>query len=149
MWHKIPLLLCPALLYVVQSASAAVWYVDKDNTSETEDGTSWATAFTMIQPGIDAAFGDGGGDVWVAEGIYSGAGVVVAMKANVHIYGGFSGSEDNRDARNWNRFRTNIDGEESARCVHGSDNATLDGFSIVNGFGTDGRGGSRILCVKP
>jgi len=36
------------------TASAAVWYVDKDNTG-TEDGTSWSTAFNAIQEGIHAA----------------------------------------------------------------------------------------------
>ncbi len=29
----------------IHPAWAAVWYVDVDNTSGTEDGTSWATAF--------------------------------------------------------------------------------------------------------
>ena len=28
------------------NAFSEVWYVDIDNTSGTEDGTSWATAFT-------------------------------------------------------------------------------------------------------
>ena len=51
------------------AASAAVWYVDKNNTSGAEEGASWATAFTTIQPAIDAAFYDGGGEVWVAEGV--------------------------------------------------------------------------------
>ncbi len=44
----------------------AVWYVDKDNVSSVEDGTTWATAYTTIQPAIDVAFTDGGGEVWVA-----------------------------------------------------------------------------------
>ena len=52
------------------SANAATWYVDQSNTGA-EDGTSWGTAYTTIQPAIDAAFGDGGGDVWVARGTYS------------------------------------------------------------------------------
>jgi len=41
------------------NASAAVWYVDKDNTSGVEDGTSRATAFTTLQAAIDAMYGDG------------------------------------------------------------------------------------------
>ena len=38
----------------ILQALAAVWYVDKDNTSGTEDGTTWATAFTTFQPAIEA-----------------------------------------------------------------------------------------------
>ena len=52
------------------AAHAAVWYVDIDNSSGTEDGTSWATAFTTIQPAIDATFANAGGDVWVAKCVY-------------------------------------------------------------------------------
>ena len=59
------------LLSLTPGAWAATWFVDIDNTENVEDGTTWATAFTTIQPGIDAAFGDGGGEVWVAEGIYA------------------------------------------------------------------------------
>ena len=33
-----------ALVVLCADATAAVWYVDKDNTGP-EDGTSWATAF--------------------------------------------------------------------------------------------------------
>ena len=58
------------VLCVCAPAFSAVWYVDKDNASGTEDGTTWATAFTTIQPAIDAAHADGGGEVWVAEGVY-------------------------------------------------------------------------------
>ena len=54
-----------AVLFAL-NAHAAVWYVDIDNSSGTEDGTSWATAFPTIQPALDAAGTAGGGDVWVA-----------------------------------------------------------------------------------
>ena len=60
----------PFVTMVASSASGTVWYVDKGNSTGNEDGTSWATAFTTIQPAIDAAFADGGGEVWVAEGVY-------------------------------------------------------------------------------
>ncbi|HUW61796.1 MAG TPA: PKD domain-containing protein, partial [Candidatus Bathyarchaeia archaeon] len=45
-----------------------VWYV-KIGTSG--DGYSWATAFGTIQEGVDAAFADCGGEVWVAAGTYT------------------------------------------------------------------------------
>ena len=38
-------------------AFSDVWYVDVDNASGVEDGLSWDTAFSTLQPAIDAAFG--------------------------------------------------------------------------------------------
>lgn len=107
-------------ILVSHAASAATWYVDKDNTG-TEDGTSWVTAFKTIQPAIDAAFVDGGGDVWVAEGNYGeprtsvmhdppvDTGSVV-MKEGVHLYGGFVGNETSLDQRDWENQVTVLDG---------------------------------------
>ena len=48
--------LCAVSAFLSPYAFGAVWYVDKDNTSGVEDGTAGATAFTTIQPAIDAAF---------------------------------------------------------------------------------------------
>jgi hypothetical protein len=36
-------------------ASGATIYVDVANTSGTENGTSWSTAFNTIQEGVDAS----------------------------------------------------------------------------------------------
>ena len=141
------LVLLGMLLYTV-SASAAVWYVDKDNTLGTEDGITWSTAFTTIQEGIDAAFDDGGGEVWVAEGVYDEARVSVMhdppldtgsllMREGVDIYGGFMGTETALDERDWDVFVTVIDGstarggERAYHVVVGADDATLDGFTIT------------------
>jgi|GEM_PF-6532358 len=120
-----------------------VVYVDKDNDSGIEDGTTWATAFTTIQEGIDAAFADGGGDVWVAEGVYDEArdndtGSVI-MEEYVHLYGGFAAIEGGRDQRDWDAHVTVIDGstsrggEPAYHVVVGSENAILDGFTITGG----------------
>ena len=43
-----------------------VQFTDRSDPG-TELITSWASAFQTIQEGIDAAEGDGGGEVWVAE----------------------------------------------------------------------------------
>ena len=56
-----------------RTAVGAVWYVDGDNVSGAQDGTSWATAFTTIQEGIDAAFADGGGSTAGSQGMRSNA----------------------------------------------------------------------------
>ena len=143
------LILLGMLVYTV-SASAAVWYVDKDNISGSEDGTTWGTAFTTIQEGIDAAFDDGGGEVWVAEGVYDEARVSVMhdpavdtgsllMWEGVDLYGGFMGSETVREQRDWETYITVIDGsvarggEHAYHVVVGADSAILDGFTITGG----------------
>ena len=54
---------------VPSPATAVVWYVDIDNTSGIEDGTSWATAYTTIQPAIDAATNARAGEEWAAAGL--------------------------------------------------------------------------------
>lgn len=120
----------------------SVWYVDRDNMGLTKDGTSWATAFTTIQAGVDAASSGGGGEVWVAEGAYAASvDPVVTMKTNVFLYGGFigigaGGNETKRSQRNWNTHPTIITGENARRCVIGANNSVLDGFQVVNGRNT-------------
>ncbi len=143
-----------ATLLLGTTASAAVWYVDKDNTSSVEDGTSWATAFSTIQPAIDAAFDDGGGEVWVAEGVYDEARTSLVhdpevdtgsllMKEDVAIYGGFSGSEDSRDQRDWDIHETVIDGstsrsgEPAYHVVVSARESVLDGFVVEGGDAND------------
>lgn len=100
------------LLALAIRVQASVWYVDKDNSSGIEDGTSWATAFTKIQPAINAAEQDGGGEVWVAEGTYGEARISyphgldagnagsLIMREAVDLYGGFVGIETSRNQRN-------------------------------------------------
>ncbi len=147
------------MLHLAFTASAAVWYVDKDNTSGTEDGTSWTTAFTTIQPAIDAAYDNGGGEVWAAEGVYDERRESVRdvapgddlenwvdtgsllMREGVHLFGGFQAVEVNRDARDWATYTTVIDGstsrsgEAAYNVIIGADDAALDGFTVRGGSG--------------
>ena len=145
--------------------SATVWYADLDNASGTEDGTSWETAFTTIQPAIDAAFESGGGQVWVAEGTYSeqrssliydppretGS---LLMREEVHLFGGFAGNETVRAQRDWEAHPAIIDGsvarfgEAALHVINGADMATLDGFTITGGNASNG-GGMRIWECSP
>ena len=121
------LLLCAAAFTLLGTGSvhASVWYVDIGNISGTEDGTSWATAFTTIQLAIDAAEADQGGEVWVAEGTYDEARTSpnadgsnedtgsVVLKSGVDVYGGFAGGETVRIERNWETNVTILDGSAS------------------------------------
>lgn len=120
-------------------ACADVWYVDIENNSGTEDGTSWATAFTTIQAGLDAA--GASDEVWVTAGTYTSASdPIVTMATDVDLYGGFDGSETIRNDRDWESNVTIVDGEDARRCIWGADGADVDGFTITRGASSGGSG---------
>jgi len=115
-FFAVAVLLAPAVF-------AQTWYVDESAVSD-GDGRSWATAFTAVQPAIDAAANAGGGEVWIARGVYgerrqsqpySGASNTgsLVLRPGVHVYGGFSGSETRRADRVSDPSLTVIDGDIS------------------------------------
>ncbi len=113
---------------VVNVSSGAVYRVDPTSTG-TQDGLTWPTAFHTLQPAINAAntdAGGNGGEVWVAGGttaaplVYNEARTEawgttsvtgsLVMKNNVAVYGGFSGYRTGTGAletkrRDRNRFQ--------------------------------------------
>ncbi|MDP2898017.1 MAG: hypothetical protein Q8Q12_15895, partial [bacterium] len=113
-------------------ASAATWYVDA-SVASSGDGTTWATAFKIIQEGIDAA--PHGDKVLVAQGTYvenikfNGNNITLtstdplnpSIVANTIIDGSQSGSV------------VTFSGTEDETCV-------LSGFTIRNGHGVYGGG---------
>jgi len=128
-----------------------VWYVDKDNTAGTENGLAWGTAFTTVQPAIDAAMETGGGEVWVAKGVYDEARVSpdddgvntgsVVLGANVSLIGGFSGGESVRAERDPDQNITILDGSTARGgspayhvLVISGENIELEGFTITGGW---------------
>jgi len=142
-------------------------YVDIDSTSDSPDGLSWDTAFFKIQDGIDSAHSgylDGGTnacEVWVAEGVYyiyeEGDDDTVQLMPGVNLLGGFTGTEDNRDERDWAENETILSGYEQGtpldvgfmdfesyekvdHVVTGSDDAKIDGFVIMGGVTDLGAG---------
>ena len=135
--------LCAVFLWAGY-AQSAVWYVDRD-VAAGGDGTTWARAFQTIQPGNDAAFADGGGEVWVAEGVYdearAGTGGALVMCEGVNLYGGFSGAETQRTDRDWTVHETVIDGayalsgSPAENVVVGASNCVLDGFVVRGAAG--------------
>ena len=111
-------------------AHGATWYVDRDAV-EGGDGTSWGSAYREIQPAIDAAYADGGGEVWVAEGVYdeerSGGGGTLEIREGVCVYGGFVGDEALREERDWFSFETVLDGVVAHTGGQAAFVATLEG----------------------
>ncbi|MCP4679811.1 MAG: right-handed parallel beta-helix repeat-containing protein [Deltaproteobacteria bacterium] len=132
----------------LDSPSDCVVRVDGDSPASAPDGMTWGGAFKTVQEGIDAAHTEaqllGRCEVWVKEGTYyifeSGLDDTVTLKPGVEIYGGFGGTENNRNARSVSGYPTVLDGRAGAgsfqrvnHVVTGSDNAVIDGFTITGG----------------
>ena len=98
--------------FIIPPSQGKVIYVD-DNASEDGDGSSWANAYRYLQDAItNSNYGD---EIWVAEGLYKPwqrKGIELGtswqdteykktssfnLKSGVTIYGGFTGSEKNRE----------------------------------------------------
>jgi predicted outer membrane repeat protein len=139
---------------------AAISYVTVTG-SGAKNGSGWDNAFDMSQLGT-AMNGAPGSEVWVAAGIYYPstypyeAGNIsrdyaFALKDGVAVYGGFTGVEASREARNFIRNKTILSGDigikdnDSDNCYHvvlssGNGNtAVLDGFTLQEGM-ADGSG---------
>ena len=139
-----------------------VFYVDAGSGHQEADGRSWATALSSVQQAIDAAHQAGGGQVWVASGIYypSRSGdrsASFVMKEGVGIYGGFSGEERALDERDWDTNKTIFSGDIGVRGVDvdnayhvvlGSIRSILDGVTVrdgnANGVIKDSYGGGMF-----
>lgn len=94
-----------ALLCALAAASRAVSVVRYVNEAATgsNDGSSWANAYTDLQAALSAAAS--GDEIWVAAGTYkptatTDRGVSFALKDGVAVYGGFLGNEASRGDRN-------------------------------------------------
>ena len=115
-------------------------YVSTTGSSE-NDGSSWATAKSDVQEAIDLASQVyGGAEVWIAKGTYK-HGSEMTMKNNVHIYGGFAGTETSKEER-VSGNNTILDGEGKYRVFKNSysssnpltNSAKLDNVTIQNGY---------------
>lgn len=139
----------------------SIVYVNEGNLSGIEDGGSWATAFTTIQEGVDAAYARGGAQVWVAEGTYDEARPhatgALELKSGVYVYGGFAGTETRFGQRNLSSHSTTIDGSVARagsaayHVVIGANNSGIDGFTITggnaNGSGMEAHGGGLYAAL--
>jgi hypothetical protein len=120
-------------------AVGTVLFVDARATGA-GNGSTWADAFTTVQPALDAA--QTGDQVWVAEGRYTGC---MGLGKSVELYGGFAGNENPATFQLSNRNRqaheTILDGERAGSVVsfYGS-GGRIDGFTITGGD-AEGAGG--------
>ena len=94
------------------------------------DGLSWEGAFNSIGDALQTIWADG--EVWVAAGRYNES---VEMETGVALYGGFSGSEESREERDWAAHETIVDATGfGSNAVFGADGAILDGFTATGGY---------------
>ena len=133
----------------VDTDGRCIRYVNWD-AGLTVCGTSWGTAFSEIQDGIDAAYAAaqqlGSCEVWVAQGTYRSFDDdpidSIALRSLVQVYGGFVGTEDELEQRDWVANETILDGRDesgaqaSYHVVVGADHGGIDGFTITGGAAT-------------
>jgi uncharacterized repeat protein (TIGR01451 family) len=124
-------------------------YVDRDAPGPTHDGLSWATAYTTVQEGLDAA--TPGDEIWVAEGVYTptntiGRWATFQLMSGVALYGGFLGygtGETLRSQRDWETHVTVLSGDldgndvtDPSGVVTDTDNITgTNAYHVVTGSG--------------
>jgi len=111
-------------------------YVDHFARGPTHDGTSWATAFTDLQPVVQAAVS--GTTIEVAEGKYyptigTDRTATFQLNSGVEIDGGFAGAANPTAARNVAAYPTILSGDVGTPADN-SDNS----YHVVTGSGTDG-----------
>lgn len=127
--------------------------------NDAADGSTWASAKRTIQAAIDRAKAVGG-EVWVASGTYTEH---IVLPAFVYLYGGFSGTETERAARNIALNPVILDGAGVIKVVQCGNGgylvSALDGFTVRNGgkytagaglnqYGAGGLGGGIYLGVS-
>ena len=99
------------LLMSLCSANAAI-YVDKDATAGSNNGTSWADAYTNLNTALTKSTGE----FWIAEGTYiTPVSVGIQISNTNELYGGFAGTETYVTERNWTNYPIILDGGEDGR----------------------------------
>lgn len=145
--------------YTPAAIASGVLFVNHAATGS-NDGSSWANAFTDFQSAIAAALP--GNEIWVAQGTYhpdapgGDRNASFVLRGGVSWFGGFAGTETARDQRDPATHPTILSGDlneddgggtgVNARWYNMSDNAysvvtgsnlllpaTIDGFTLTRG----------------
>ncbi|MBN8683879.1 MAG: hypothetical protein J0L99_14650 [Chitinophagales bacterium] len=135
MQKTIPQLLILLFSCLPVCAQATIWYVNL-NATGAQNGSSWADAFRLPTQALQAA--QSGDEIWVAKGVYvssfSEPYQEVILKSGVRLFGGFNGTEQQRDERNWQNNHTEIyAGSGRILCQYTGPGTLLDGFTVRKG----------------
>jgi len=103
----------------------------KTEGNDLNDGSTWPLAKKTVPAAINA-LGSEGGEVWVRGGTYTDD---IILPQFIYLYGGFTGIEETRDARNWAGVGTFL--ESGSPVVKASESgfmlSAIDGFTIRTG----------------
>src|SRR5262245_42136671 len=123
------LILC--LVAPLPAVSGRVLRVD-DDAAPGGDGSSWASAIDDLQIALGAA--QAGDEIWVAEGRYrpsaSDPNSSFFLPDGVALYGGFAGTETDRDARDPAAHVALLDGDLAGDDLPGFQNTAENSLHV-------------------
>ncbi len=119
--------------FLAASAGAKTVYVNRGAPGNVHDGASWGTAFLKISDALSAQSTENGDEIWVASNTYSEN---VVIGKSVALYGGFSGSESERNQRDVQNQVTLISATSDTATVLKcqAPGVIVDGFTIAFGY---------------
>jgi ribonuclease BN (tRNA processing enzyme) len=130
-------------------SSERIVYVDAARPA-TGDGRGWSTAHASLSAALEDA-GSDGAQIWVKAGTYSPGPDRTnsfVLRPGIRLYGGFAGTETQRDQRDAAKHATVLNGHRAYHVLVGANGAVLDGFTVTggraDGAGYDGKGGGLI-----
>ncbi len=132
-----------AATITLPAATTIICYVSATGLSNPASATSWATSTSNLQGAIDHVQGAGGGEVWVANGLYkpgSSTATSFSMANNVTIYGGFAIGQTNSGDRNLTGpSGTTLSGDlggdaHSWHIINNPESLSLNASAILDGF---------------
>ena len=150
----------PFFLSTGAEADGTRWYVTQNGGTVTKDGTSWETAYGEAEFPAAIQSTQNGDELWVAEGVYRPVipadtanitadekNATFQLKSGVALYGGFTGNETTRDARDWENNLTvltgDLAGDDTKANLNGGVTVSADYIvgtnsdTVVVGSGTD------------
>src|SRR6056297_893165 len=149
--HRICILFFLSCMSYAHIQAQSIIYVDV-SASGNNDGTTWSDAYNDMQDALtNASMGD---TIWVAQGTYlptatADRTIYFEIPDGVSVYGGFAGSEIQKDQRDWEDNATILSGDigtvddstdNSYHVVwfdHVTAQTVLDGFTITRGNASD------------
>jgi hypothetical protein len=103
------------------------------------DGSSWKKAFPHVQAALVVAAARGGGEIWVAKGVYypdesvynpDSRFATFSLQNNIKLYGGFSTGDTKLSDRDWENNVTVLSGDIDGNDFTDDDGVVLDTGNI-------------------
>ena len=129
-----------SVLFITAGIAGQV-YVDQ-SAPGTGDGSSWENAFTDL--GYAVSDSTTAAEIWIAAGIYNEN---LVLKTEQKLYGGFSGSEESKEERDFENNITVIDGGGQGRVITAGRGNILDHLTITNGQKNTEHAGAGIYSL--